>query len=239
MYTFTSNIRFSEVNPERILTLSSLINYFQDCSTFQSEVLGVGFDYLEPLHRVWLLSAWQVVINRLPKLGEPVVIGTWAHAFSPLTGDRNFILQSEQGETLAVANSTWVYADTQTGRPTKILPENISAYETADPYPMEYAPRKIPLPKEYRVEDPILVTQAHLDYNQHVNNGQYIRLAESFLPTDFCVGEFRADYRKSALLHDTMYPLVSVGDNTCTVVLADAEHKPYTTVQFIRKGTTI
>ena len=239
MYSFTSNIRFSEVAPDRTLTISSLINYFQDCSTFQSEALGVGFDYLEPLHRVWLLSAWQVVIYRLPKLGDFVRIGTWAHAFSPLTGDRNFILLDEQGETLAVANSVWVYADTQTGWPTKILPENIAAYETAAPYPMEYAPRKISLPKDYSEQDAILVTSAHLDYNRHVNNGQYIRMAESFLPEGFEVGEFRADYRKSALLHDSIHPLVTIGETTCTVVLADAEHKPYTTVQFIRKGTTL
>ncbi len=239
MYSFTSNIRFSEVAPDRTLTLSSLINYFQDCSTFQSESLGVGFDYLEPIQRVWLLSAWQVVINRLPKLGEAVRVGTWATSFTPLTGDRNFILLDNQGEALAVANSVWVYADTVTGRPTRILPENIEAYETGDPYPMTYAPRKIPIPADFSEQEPITVTQAHLDYNKHVNNGQYIRMTETFLPENFSVGEFRADYRRSALLHDMIHPLVTITENTCTVVLADADHKPYTTVQFIRKGTSL
>ena len=235
MYSFTSHIRFSEVNTERILSLSSLINYFQDCSTFQSESLNKGFDYLEPLHRVWLLSAWQVVIYRLPKLGEFVQISTWPYRFNGLYGDRNFILQDEQGQTLAIANSIWVYADTITGKPTKIPSEHIEGYKIEPPYPMNYAPRKIALPKEYMVAPPFLVTQAHLDYNQHVNNGQYIRMAEAFLPTNFPVKEFRADYRKSALLHDEIYPLISISEQECTIVLANAEHKPYTTVQFIKK----
>lgn len=235
MFSFTSNIRFSETDPDRFLTLSSLINYFQDCSTFQSESLGVGFDYLAKRNRVWLLSAWQVVIYRMPRFGEFVRIGTWATGFSALTGDRNFILQDEQGQTLAVANSIWVYADTDTGRPAKIVPEEITLYETGDPYPMELAPRKIPIPADYEEKEFFTVTQSHLDYNQHVNNGQYIRMAESFLPSDFLVGEFRADYRKSALLHDEIHPLVTLTEDTCTVVLADATHKPYTTVQFIRK----
>jgi len=235
MYSFTSHIRFSETDPERRLTLSSLIDYFQDCSTFQSESLGVGFDYLEPLHRVWLLSAWQVIIYRLPSLGEAVRIGTWATTFSPLTGDRNFILQDAQGEPLAVANSIWVYADTLTGRPTKIRPEDITAYETAAPYPMEIAPRKIPIPDTLEEKVPFMVTQSHLDYNRHVNNGQYIHMAESYLPDNFPVGEFRADYRKSAVLQDEIHPLISITEDTCTVVLADAGYKPYATVQFIRK----
>ena len=235
MFSFTSHIRFSETDPNRTLTLSSLIDYFQDCSTFQSESLGIGFDYLTSIHRVWLLSSWQVVLFRMPKFGEFVRIGTWATSFSTLTGDRNFILQDEQGETLAVANSIWVYADTQTGRPAKIVPEQVAPYEIGEPYPMEIAPRKIPLPDKYEEQTPFIVTGSHLDYNRHVNNGQYIRMAESYLPAGFPVGEFRADYRKSAVLNDTIHPLVTLTEDTCTIVLADESHKPFTTVQFIKK----
>ena len=39
MYQFQSRIRYSEVDSEGRLTMASLINYFQDCSTFQSEDL--------------------------------------------------------------------------------------------------------------------------------------------------------------------------------------------------------
>ena len=36
-YSFTSRIRYSEIGEDGCLTLPGLINYFQDCSTFQSE----------------------------------------------------------------------------------------------------------------------------------------------------------------------------------------------------------
>ena len=235
MYSFTSNIRFSETNPDRMLTLSSLINYFQDCSTFQSEAIGRGFDYLEPKHRVWMLSSWQVLINRLPKLGEAVLIGTWANDFSALFGGRNFILKGECGEILAVANSIWILADTTTGRPVKITEEYAEGYEVEEPYPMENAPRKIPVPKDFTAETPFLINQSHLDYNNHVNNGQYIRMAESYLPSDFTVSEFRAEYRKAALLDNTIHPFVTLTEETCTVVLADEAHAPYATIQFLRR----
>lgn len=234
MYSFTSKIRFSETDPDRTLTLAALIDYFQDCSTFQSEAIGKGFDFLEPLHRVWLLSSWQVQINRLPRLGESVRIGTWANEFSSLFGGRNFILSDEHENTLAVANSFWILADTLTGRPVKITGEFAEGYEVDAPYPMEIAPRKIPVPTEFTTEAPFAINQSHLDYNHHVNNGQYIRMAEAYLPAEFSVAEFRAEYRKAAVLGDTVHPFVTVTDVSCTVVLGNEAHAPYATIQFLR-----
>lgn len=236
MYSFTSNIRFSEVDADKTLTLTSLINYFQDCTIFHSESLHAGFEYLEPLHKAWVLSSWQVVIHRLPKFGENIRVGTWPYGFSSLSGDRNFVLLGDNDETLVVANSFWVFTDTETGRPSKLDPDYIKMYPMEPAYDMEYAPRKIALPEDYTEEAPFPVTRHHLDSNRHVNNAQYIRMAEDYLPTDFTVGEFRAEYKKSALLHDEIHPLVTITEDICTVVLADAAHKPYTTVQFIRKG---
>lgn len=236
MYSFDSNIRFSEVDAEKHLTFTSLINYFQDCTIFQSESLGAGFDYLEPRHKCWVLSSWQVIIHRLPKFGEKILIGTWPYGFSALSGDRNFVLQNEAGENLVVANSFWVFTDTETGRPAKLDPDYVALYPMEPALSMEYAPRKIALPEEYTEKSAFTVNKHHLDTNHHVNNAQYIRMAEDYLPSDFEVGEFRAEYKKSAKLQDEIHPLISVTENMCTVVLADAAHKPYTTVQFIRKG---
>lgn len=235
MYSFTSNIRFSEVDSDKRLTLTSLINFFQDCTIFHSESLHAGFEYLEPKHKCWVLSSWQVVIHRLPMFGENVLIGTWPYGFSTLSGDRNFVLQNEAGENLVVANSFWVFTDTETGRPAKLDPDYIAMYPMEPALPMEYAPRKIALPQEYKEEACFTVTKQHLDTNHHVNNAQYIRMAEDYLPEAFEVGEFRAEYKKSAKLQDEIHPLISLTETTCTVVLADAAHKPYTIVQFIRK----
>lgn len=235
MFSFTSDIRFSEVDSDKTLTLTSLINYFQDCTIFHSEALRAGFEYLEPRHRAWVLSSWQVVIHRLPKFGESVLVCTWPYGFGPLSGDRNFLLKNANGEILVTANSFWVFTDTQTGRPAKLEPEYVAMYPLEPPFDMAYAPRKISLPQHYIEEAPFYVTKQHLDTNHHVNNAQYIRMAEDYLPSGFCVGEFRAEYKKSAKLQDAIYPLISLTDTACTIILADEAHKPYTTVQFIRR----
>ena len=50
-YQFQSRIRYSEIGEDKRLTLPGLINYFQDCSTFQSETLGNGVDDMYEIGR--------------------------------------------------------------------------------------------------------------------------------------------------------------------------------------------
>ena len=90
MYTFDSRIRYSETDETGALSLLGVINYLQDCSTFQSEDIGLGVEYLEEKKRAWLLSSWRIVIDRYPVLGERIKIGTWATSSKGIYGYRDF-----------------------------------------------------------------------------------------------------------------------------------------------------
>ncbi len=46
MYSFTSHVRYSEVDENWRLTIPALIDYLQDCSTFQSDLLGMGPEHI-------------------------------------------------------------------------------------------------------------------------------------------------------------------------------------------------
>ena len=108
-YSFTSRIRYSEIGEDGNLTLPGLINYFQDCSTFQSEAIGEGVAELKKRGCAWVLSAWQIHVHRYPSLGEAVKITTWASGFKGFLGMRNFTMETEDGEMLACANSCLLY----------------------------------------------------------------------------------------------------------------------------------
>ena len=97
MYEFDSRVRYSEVDHHGTMTVPALINYFQDCSTFQSEDLGIGTAVLKEEKRAWLLSYWQVILNRKPELGEKITIGTFATEFKGLFGNRNFYMKDADG----------------------------------------------------------------------------------------------------------------------------------------------
>ena len=67
MYTFESRVRYSETDEYGRLTVNGIMNYLQDCSTFQSEDLGLGIRYLEEKKKAWWLNSWQIVIDRQPR----------------------------------------------------------------------------------------------------------------------------------------------------------------------------
>lgn len=236
MYSFNSRVRYSEINHRKgVLDCSSIINYFQDCSTFHSEDLNQGLSHLHSKNRLWLLNSWQLEIYKQAKLGDNITVGTWAYDFKGFYGYRNFIMKNERDEVLSAANSIWVYIDTAAGKPIKIpedYPET-SGYGMEPPYPMEPAERKIELPVHYTLYPSFQVVKSNIDVYNHVNNGQYIKLAEEYLPDDFLVKSMRAEYRNQAVLGSVIVPMVSSDNGHITIVLADETKKPYAIVQFV------
>ncbi len=235
MYKWDGRVRFSEVGEDKRLTLDSIVNYFQDCSTFQSEDLGNGMEVLERMHRVWVLSSWQIVVNEYPKLGERIVTGTWPYNFQRFLGSRNFIMYGEDGRVIAYANSLWTYLNTENGRPIRIDDEVAELYQTEPKYDMDYADRKIALPDGMTEQEPFLVDVHHLDTNHHVNNGQYVKMAGRYLPKDFEVAQMRAEYKKSALLGDRICPMVHYGEKQVVVSLNDETGRAFTVVEFLKR----
>lgn len=232
MYTFNSRVRYSEVGMTKELTVTGIIKYLQDCSTFQSEDIGLGIDYLSEHNRAWWLSSWQIVIDRYPKFGEEIVIGTWPYDFKGFYGYRNFTIQDRQGNYLVRANSIWFFFDTQAGRPVKVTADDIRGYETGEQQKldMDYAPRRIVLPGEYQEAEPIAVGRHHIDTNHHVNNAQYVEIAKEVIPEEFAIAELRVEYKKAAVFGDTMYPGISRISEGYVIALRDREGVPYAVV---------
>ena len=233
MYTFDSRVRYSEVDEEQKLSLNGIINYFQDCSTFHSEGLGAGLKVLEKMNRVWVLSSWQIVVERYPELCEEVTVGTWPYDFQGFFGGRNFVLLDKDGNRLAYANTLWTFLDTETGRPARVPQEISGRYQLEERLDMDYASRKVPMPKNGETLEPFAVQRMHLDTNHHVNNGQYIQMARMFVPADFTIHQMRAEYKKSALLGDIIYPVVAQEDGRYTIGLCDELGRPYAVVELM------
>lgn len=233
MYTFHSRVRYTELNHYKgIMDPSSIINYFQDCSTFQSEDMNRGLAYLSAKNRVWLLNSWQLMLMQPIRLGEDITIGTWPYDFKGIYGYRNFIMKNSKDEVLAVANSIWVYIDTTTQKPTRI-PADLNGYTIEPPYPMEYADRKIEINGDGVATTPIIVVKSNIDSYNHVNNGQYIRMAEQYLPDDFMISSLRVEYRMQAVLGDQIIPKIIREDNRYLVLLNSSDTKTYSVVEFI------
>lgn len=235
MYTFDGRIRYSETDSEGRLTMSALINYFQDCSTFHSEDVGLGLRYLRERNLVWVLSSWQIVVERYPGMGERVTIGTCPYDMKGFLGYRNFWMTDEGGNYIAKANTLWSLLDTAAGKPSTVTTEMAEGYGLGEKLEMEYAPRKIAVPQGGTTREPIVVKQHHIDANHHVNNQQFVDMAMDFLPEDFAVVQLRAEYKKQAFLDDVLIPYVAQEGTRLVVSLADQGGLPYVVIEFAKK----
>ena len=128
MYTFDSRIRYSETDETGALSLLGVINYMQDCSTFQSEDIWPGSRISGKKEEGVLLSSWRIVIDRYPVLGERIKIGTWATSSKGIYGYRDFVLMDQEGNYLVKAESVWFFCDTEKMIPVRVMPEDVEAY---------------------------------------------------------------------------------------------------------------
>lgn len=233
MYELDSKVRYSEANSKSELTFHALLNYLQDSSTLHSEKLGESGADLREQNMAWILSFWQICIDKMPKLSEEIRVKTWPYQTKGLFGLRNFCMENVSGDTIVKANSIWVLVDVATGRPMRITEEVSSHYPDEPKLDMDYCDRKIAVPTEYVEMPAITVPKYFIDTNNHMNNAKYVMVAEEYLPEEFQVKEIRVEYKNAAVLGDTMVPRVTVEDGAVTVVLVDENGNTYATVLFL------
>ena len=163
-------------------------------------------------------------IFKLDTPGSSYVIG--------IVDKENFVGHVYYGKKLRDANISYLL---RTGEgpfvPSENNRERVSFYDT---FPMEYAGRKIPLPKERKQGEPFPVRRHQIDTNHHVNNSQYVQMALDVweeMGTPSKIRELRVEYKKSAVYGDMIYPsMIEEQDNT-TIVLGDEKERPYAIVQ--------
>ena len=62
MYSYETRVRYSEVNETRDATLLSIINWFQECCTFEAEDRGVGVDWQHSCANM-IIFVWNNHVN--------------------------------------------------------------------------------------------------------------------------------------------------------------------------------
>ncbi|MBO6310780.1 MAG: acyl-ACP thioesterase [Oribacterium sp.] len=230
MYEIKERVRYSEVGGSQDITITSLVNYLQDCSTFHSADIGLTLDRLNELHKAWLLSYWDIYVERMPRLYENITVGTSPHAFRGVLGRRNFWIKDSEGNYLLRADSIWFCFDTERQRPVKIDEEMVSYFgELEDVLKLTAGDRKVQEPEEMVEAPAIKIEPHHIDTNHHVNNARYLQIADDVLSAvtegkeSFTSGRIRAEYRKAAVLGDIMIPMYGKSANGGIVVSLRSE----------------
>lgn len=231
MYEIDGRIGYSEVDFREKLNIYGIVNRFQDCSTFQSEDMGVGVETLHTENLVWVLSSWNIEVLRYPTLGERITVGTFPYEFRGYFARRNFVMKDENGQILAMADTLWMLLNYKESTPARISEDIINRYTFEEKLPMTYFKGKIKVPEVLSAEEPITVKNSHLDANMHVNNGKFVGMVMDLLEVhDF--KRLRVEYRKQGRLDDVLIPYISKDEERVVIVLKDNKGEVYTIMEF-------
>lgn len=214
------------------MTVPAILDCFQDAAIFESENGPITVEYLYDRHIVWMLSSWQIVIDRRPGLNERVKIATVPYDLKGFLGYRNFAMIGEDGAMIVKAASIWTLVDTVKLCPSKPTQELQDGYQMGEKLEMDYAPRKIALLGDGEEQERFRVRKFQIDSNQHVNNVQYVRIAMETLPEGVQIRELRTEYKKAARLGDEVAAVVIRTEDKHQVVLKDTEGGVYAVVEF-------
>lgn len=220
MFTIQETCTPTRVDENKRLKLFSAFQMMHDCDDLWIDSEPYAKEVFETEHRAQLLAARQVDIIRVPELREKLTISTAIYECKPLFGFRNDIIRDAEGRPCYVSYSQGAFIDLETAKLSPLPQKMIDSLTMDEKYPMEYCERRIRLPKVEPTEcAPVLVTRDDIDYNHHMNNCCYIRIAQELLPADFDLKRVRIEYKLAARQGETLTPLLYIDECRYYVVL--------------------
>ena len=221
MYSLNYKVTTSTCDSEGKLKLFSALQMMQDCSEMWLESEPQVKDYFAHENMAQLLASRQVEIMRVPSFKEELTVTTSVYGMKPMFGFRNTFIYDAEGKPCYRTWSMGAFVDKTNGKLKRADDDVANSLLIEPQLEMNYRDRRIMLPKGGgEAFPPIQVMRADIDYNRHVNNANYIRMAMELLPEDFVVKELRVEYRVAAKLGCVLTPVVFRIENGFVIELA-------------------
>ena len=230
MYSLNYQVTTSTCDSEGKLKLYSALQMMQDCSEMWIDSEPGVKQYFTEQNMAQLLATRQVEVIRVPDYKEKLTVTTSVYGMKPMFGFRNTFIYDSEDKPCYRTWSMGAFVDKTAGKLKRVDDATIASMTLEPQLEMNYKDRRIILPKEDgTVLDPIRVLRADIDYNKHVNNANYVRMAMELLPEGFMVHGLRVEYRVAAKLGDVLIPTIyeieggyiislSVGNDVSTII---------------------
>ena len=177
-------IRTYECDRNENLRLLTLMNIFQDVADSHASAMGLGLEYCLSKGFAWVGSNYHLQIARLPKMHEKIKVQSWPAVEKKLGAIREFLVQSENGDTLIKASSQWILIDAARRRPIA-LRENLPMYQVIGERVIDTDFPKISEPQKIDEAAEFFIRFDDIDLNNHVNNAVYPLWASEAVGIDF------------------------------------------------------
>ena len=201
-------LRYRDVNREGTVKAYSWFDFMQEIAADHAAALRFGYREMTELGVFWVLARLKLRIFRRVRVGDALTLETWPGAFRRLFAARHFRFLSADGEAIAAASSQWMILSLENQRPQRVdlvgdrmpdtsdLPAYFDFFSRLPSVPAEGAARVFPV--RYSMED----------VNGHLNNAQYMALAQDAVEEEFdapvVFGELEATFHSAVRAPDEL-----------------------------------
>lgn len=159
------------------LFMGHLGNHLLNAADMHSTERGFGMNYLNPIHKTWVLSRLAIEMYAMPRQYERFNVETWVEGAMRFFTQRNFRIADEQGTALGYGRSVWAMIDTDDRKPQDILAIRDGAIndwiETGYDCPIAKAGR-VKMGENCEKMRTIDTYYHDVDVNGHINSIKYI-----------------------------------------------------------------
>ncbi|MGT2771428.1 acyl-ACP thioesterase domain-containing protein [Streptococcus marimammalium] len=172
-FKMSLRVPFYDVDLNQNMKLSNLLSRCLYISGIQSKELGVGDQKIfNDYHLVWVVTDYDISINRLPCYNEEIIIETEAISYNRYFCYRVFKIYDTASKCLLTIMASFVLIDYETRKLKSIPDEIVLPYESLKTKKRLKGP-KYQILKEAK-ETVLPITFFAYDLNGHVNNSQYL-----------------------------------------------------------------
>lgn len=221
MFSLKYKVTTSTCDSEGRLKLYSALQMMQDCSEMWIDSEPGVKKYFAEQNMAQLLASRQVEVIRVPEFKEELTVTSTVYGMKPMFGFRNTFIYDAEGKPCYKTWSMGAFVDKSNGKLKRVDDETIASMKMEPQLEMNYKDRRIIAPKEGGVTlEPIKIMRADIDYNKHLNNANYIRMAMELLPENYDIKGLRVEYRVAAKLGDMLVPTLYDTDGGIIVSMA-------------------
>ena len=218
-------IGLRDIGKDNKLSNKGLLAALGDAGCKHSEMAGLGITNINETKRSWLIISWRVKIFSRPEFNTNIIIKTWSRKMDKLYAYRDYNVFDEEGNLVAKASSKWILVDYESGKIIKLTEDLAKDFNQEDKKAFE-EDDEITLDFNYKIINRIcyIVRKSQIDLNHHLNNVNFLDLAEEVLkePID-SYNEMQILYKKQIMLNEEIYVFDCDSEDEKYIIITDQE----------------
>ncbi len=222
-------VGINNCNKDLEISNISILQFLEEIAGIHSGLAGYGVYEIPITNKTWIALGWKVNIIRRPKYLEDIHIKTWCRCDEKnLYSYRDFLILDSDNKEIIKASSKWVLIDVKSKRICK-LDLNISKeykYEKKKIFDSE-CEFKWKENKDLEFLSEIKIDDSMIDFNNHLHNTNYIKIAEDALKIKdtFSHSNFEIMYKKEIKQGDLVKIYYNKNNETHDITLKSDDDK--------------